>query len=78
MTRFQAGTKANALWAGRLPDGRIRRGLVIARTKMHVNRFEVGYHDEGTVTILGRGPTWEIAFDRAFEDERTRNEGSWR
>lgn len=79
MTHAQARSKAQALWS-RYADPKHphqvgdRTQLTCARHKNIVDRFEVGYREviskhpeQWNVVILGRGPTWEIAFERAVE-----------
>lgn len=78
MTRMQAHARATALWgtSGTAPGDRV--GIATIRRKSVVDRFEVGHFTRvgGSVvnssyTILGRGRTWEEAFERATSNTRS-------
>lgn len=63
MTKYEAFIHAHNYWSGKgLPFVRIKR-------KSSADRFEVGYHPAGVgaPVILGSGPSWEVAFDRALK-----------
>jgi hypothetical protein len=76
VTTKQARVKAHQLWGtpGIAPGDRV--GFVSIRRKNVVDRFEVGHYtrvgraESGAVistdyTIMGRGQSWEEAFERA-------------
>lgn len=76
MTTAQALAKANQLWGTPGTDPGSRVGFVVVRRKNVVDRFEVGHYARvgrvasGAVistdyTLMGRGRSWEEAFDRA-------------
>lgn len=85
MTHEQARSKAQSLWSryanlNRPHQVGDRTQVTCARHKNVVDRFEVGYREvisknpeEWSVVILGSGPTWEIAFDRALSNKETSN-----
>lgn len=62
MNRYSASTRCQQLWRHLgLPFTRIRRKTV-------TDRYEVGYlghFPDNHVTIMGAGPSWEVAFERA-------------
>lgn len=59
MSRHAASNRCRQLW--------YRFGLPFTRLrpKRVVDRCEVGYLADGRVHVMGAGPTWEIAFERA-------------
>lgn len=59
MTRDAAHRRATLCWA------HLGTAFTRIRRKSTPDRFEVGYWDKQLV-VLGAGPTWEIAFDRAL------------
>jgi hypothetical protein len=63
MNRYAASARCQQLWRHLgLPFTRIRRRSV-------VDRYEVGYVvGGGRVTIMGAGPSWEQAFERATKE----------
>lgn len=64
MTRHLASARCRELWYRLgLPFTRIRR-------KPTIDRCEVGYlsHGSNAVTVMGRGPSWEKAFERASKE----------
>jgi len=76
MTKHQAHAKATELWGTRGTTPGDRVGCVSIRRKNVTDRFEVGYYvrggrrDDGVYVhsnpvVMGKGPTWEIAFERA-------------
>lgn len=71
MTSHQAWKRALELWGSAVVGGNWRHPYTIQRRKNVVDRCEVGYHDDGTrPVIMGRGPTWESAFERAAAKEK--------
>lgn len=62
MNRYAAWRRCQELWRRLgLPFTRIRRKSV-------VDRYEVGYLANGDAYIMGAGPTWEAAFERAAKE----------
>lgn len=59
MTRYAAHRKATLCWA------HLGTAFTRIRRKSIADRFEAGYWNKQLV-ILGAGPTWEIAFERAL------------
>lgn len=78
MTRYQAHAEAHRRWGtpGVAPNDRY--GTVSIRQKKVVDRFEVGYTirgarlDTGMIlgqfVIMGRGRSWEEAFERVAQE----------
>lgn len=60
MNKYSAQRKATSHWA------RLGITFVTIRHKSVTDRFEVGYWSKERV-VMGAGPTWEIAFDRALK-----------
>ena len=69
MSRGDAKLRAAELWSSLDPG---RTGTAIYR-KSGLLRYEVGFFPRGSskFTTLGRGATWELAFDDADRRERT-------
>lgn len=67
MNRYAASARCQELWRHLgLPFTRIRRKTV-------VDRYEVGYlghFPNAFVTIMGAGPSWEVAFGRATKENK--------
>lgn len=81
MTRDQARAKAHALWGTSGAEPGDRAGFVVVRRKNVADRFEVGYYTRGKRapsgmllshdwTVMGKGASWEEAFDHASRAER--------
>jgi len=92
MNRRAASIKAHKLWGtpGTAPKDRV--GYVVIRRKNVVDRYEVGYYTRGGsagqernasgellsngYVVMGKGPSWEEAFERARRrEEQLREEG---
>jgi hypothetical protein len=79
VTRGQAQSKALTLWYRQANDGcetvGDRSGSTCIRRKTVADRFEVGFIElsstRWTSTVLGRGPSWEAAFEMATGDQTT-------
>lgn len=80
MTTAQARARATQLWGTPGTDPGSRVGFVVVRRKNVVDRFEVGHYaragraESGAListdyTVMGRGRTWEEAFERAARGE---------
>ena len=59
MTRYTAHRKASNYW------GRLGTTFASIRRKSVIDRFEVGYYTSDKRVVMGAGPSWEIAFERA-------------
>lgn len=63
MSRDDARERCEQLW------GVLGRPFTRMRRRGVANRFEVGYFDQsGFVTVMGVGPSWEIAFENAQKE----------
>lgn len=67
MTKHDAHMKAQRKWC--IGQGK-RIALAVQRRKIIEDRCGVGYYEHGLAVVLGAGPTWEIAFERAEKREK--------